>query len=441
MTAPLFRIDRNWIQLRSYFSGVWTLSNPAAVREDALADMAGFVDGCDAEARKFGSRRPMEHMMQGALAPPHTYCASTYFALHPTIRAYVDAGMAANGMERILYTGTQKPTSGAQEDLETDPMTQLTPAEAGFLGTATEQFAKNAGVSQLALDASSDAPALVAAVQAAIKLPRPIIREAFPLLDLGPGDGAGGRRWGINQAEALKGPCFCVWNEGPGRYYDRYDYYRDWEVDPRLTEMHVCCICYSTPPTIDQMRDVVRRGFILGAGANMPEYVLDFVAEANALRPAIAFDAYPAGPDPNNTGEASTGPVPGVAGFAALVPLFSPLSVGYPPIVPVFVQEAAAGYHVTRQRTASGQLVTAPTKSDHDSFYWVSWPARRRAERDALEVWIRDVVKGTRFTWVLRPDGDNTSATVNVRFVEDPTLEWVQRGVHHVRKALVEEVR
>lgn len=151
--------------------------------------------------------------------------------------------------------------------------------------------------------------------------------------------------------------------------------------------------------------------------------------------PAVKLGPWSGGAD-----SSSPGPVEGVDGFRALVPVFEPGSVGAPPVVPDLVREVRAPFDVRMVRACSGQAVTMPSNGEPRARFMVGWKTVTRAQRDALVLWVRDVVQGTRLGWDLGVDGIGGSTTRTVRFIEDPTHAWKGTGAFELEELEVEEL-
>jgi len=151
--------------------------------------------------------------------------------------------------------------------------------------------------------------------------------------------------------------------------------------------------------------------------------------------PAVKLGPWSGGAD-----SSSPGPVEGVDGFRALVPVVEPGSVGAPPVAPDLVREVRAPFDVRMVRACSGQPVTCPNNGEPRARFTVGWKTVTRVERYALILWARDVVQGTRFGWDLEVDGIGGSTTRTVRFLEDPTISWKGTAAFELEEIEVEEL-
>jgi hypothetical protein len=145
-------------------------------------------------------------------------------------------------------------------------------------------------------------------------------------------------------------------------------------------------------------------------------------------------------------------PVPGIDGFVPLVPLFEGLSVGEPPIPPLFVREVQAGGAggsagtgsgsggVRWLRCVSGQVATMPLPAVSRPRMRVSWGNLPQAERDAMLLWVRSVTQQGLAPFTLRPEGLGTEGTVVVRAVEPLAIGEQARGIFGTEGVLVETV-
>jgi hypothetical protein len=155
--------------------------------------------------------------------------------------------------------------------------------------------------------------------------------------------------------------------------------------------------------------------------------------------PAIQLADFAAGPETVDPLADAT--------FRALVPVAEPISAGAPPVLPSLVDRIQAVWPVSRRRTRSGWLITAPTATRPRPRFTLTWPGLTQEEADALLEFLEVDVGRTRFAMTVQVDGPlaGSAGAITVRPLAPVGRELVHRiagtdGLYAIGPLEVEEV-
>jgi hypothetical protein len=248
-----------------------------------VANPAWLVNQVRADADYCKLARRMAGMVQGSLTPPAgTYPASNWGILTPAHRAYWESFRALPHEEWILYSGRLVPDSFDQSDATNNFANPndwyRTEAAADFIKTAVQPYFDR-GFTEFGLDASGEDNPFTDLVASKLALPsrKPIIQEAYPLINAGPGNGVSGRRWELNLEEMVNRPYLAI-SWGFNRLFDPDD---EWVI-PKTDqyEVHVSVgfeSGMSPSEQIEYYESLHDRGFIVGPSCTVPIHILDWV--------------------------------------------------------------------------------------------------------------------------------------------------------------------
>ena len=133
-------------------------------------------------------------------------------------------------------------------------------------------------------------------------------------------------------------------------------------------------------------------------------------------------------------------PVAGEGGFAALGPVYEPISAGSPPVAPSAITPMTVQWKVAAVRVRSGHLRTSVQQAANEERprFRVVWGPITSEARNALAAFLRDDCRGGERGFTIDPDG--TGETITVRAVEPLTDAYVSRGVFEIDGIEVEQV-
>lgn len=220
-----------------------------------------------------GINRLMLSMPQGSLAAPSNYPASNSGILEAPVLAYFSGVFAPQaGEEWSLYSGRLIPHNGLQTSGVTAPSNRFatTDADALFIATAVQLYG-NAGFVEMGLDASSDAPTFTdTTLPNRVAWARKIIAEALPIIDSGPGPGAGGRLWTIDNTLIRQRAYLAL----DAAFLQSFDPTDTWNI-PQGCEVHA--VVYNADLT--RLNSLRSRGFIVSPQSGCTGTVKTFVRD------------------------------------------------------------------------------------------------------------------------------------------------------------------
>lgn len=259
-----------------------TATNPMGMGPEVIRSQEScnyFFEAFWNEVRNYGiNGRAMIHLPQGAPDVREFFPLNCWDILHPFVRAYFENWTVPGGIDCGLYTGISRAKDDNPKGL--DVTSTMANAARGQLGdticpadkvelfrSQLEPFLKR-GVRWLWFDYSSDSAAMMDAAGKMFgpALVAPVGGEALPIVDKGPGSGAGGRRYDIDYGRLVRRPYLMI-----SSFARLFDPDNRWHVDPYQHEVHLVLHGLQwdnfTPEMLKEYHD---RGFIISACAVGP---------------------------------------------------------------------------------------------------------------------------------------------------------------------------
>jgi len=142
---------------------------------------------------------------------------------------------------------------------------------------------------------------------------------------------------------------------------------------------------------------------------------------------------------PFRGGPSPVTPSLGVDGFAPLVSIAEPLSVGAPPVAPSRIRGLESSHDVRAMRYRSGGTVTCALDTGTRAVFEIEWDGLTASESDALESFMESQASWTALAIDIFPDGPDGDA-VSVRLTDRPGKIFRGRGVYAFAPVRAEEM-